>query len=112
MPVISFREGEPFCRELQHRLTPAGIAPGWIFDEVESEENQKYIQIFRCRTSEDRMLLFVLNMDNTSHNFKLRFPGLKELAPLGASSEEQPVIDNFKLNKWGWAFLTGHKKEV
>ncbi len=114
-PVLSFREGEPFRRELLRRLEPAGITPGWTFDRIEPEA-EKHLQIFRRQTPEGGMLLFVLNMDDAPHRFTLRFPDVEHLAPLGASSPgEQPrtggASAEFQLNQWGWAVLTGRRME-
>lgn len=116
VPVLTYQEGEPFRRELQKRLETAGIAPEWNFETIDREETRKYLQIFRRRTPDGKRLLFAINMDDKEHCFTLRFPGLAELAPLGASSEEelpQCAGDRAgcRLRPWGWTVLTGRKNE-
>ena len=111
IPVISYEDGQTFRNELSRRLSAAGIAPGWEFEEIDREETRKYLQIFRRNLPDGRKLLFVLNMDEKPHCFSLHFPGIEQLATLGSSSEEErPALGSrtrFDLAPWGWAVLTG-----
>ena len=111
IPVISYEDGQTFRNELSRRLSAAGIAPGWEFEEIDREETRKYLQIFRRNLPDGRKLLFILNMDENPHQFTLQFPGIECFETIGASSpEEQPVTGNrveCALATWGWAVLTG-----
>lgn len=108
--VIDYQQGEPFRAELRKRLAEAGVKPQYRL-EASEPGIAKNIWIIPRRLPDGKRILFVINIDDRPHGFRVVFPGMTRVA--GSSGEVCTIHGDhleLHLNAWGWAVFTEEKE--